>query len=52
MNEFGDEGAEYLANTLQTNRVSHILWSSTAFSPSLFNIDTNNNESWVQRNQK
>jgi hypothetical protein len=44
-NEIGDEGAECLANALQTNTVEELFYSSITRSPSSFNTDTHNVES-------
>jgi len=41
-NRIGDEGAQFLANALQTNTVRELLYSSITGSPSSFNTDTHN----------
>ncbi len=51
-NYIGDEVAQFLANVLQTNTVREPLHSSITRSPSSFNTDTDNVESWREQNRR
>jgi hypothetical protein len=44
-NEIGGEGAQFLANALQTNTVRELLYSSITHASSSLNTDTHNVES-------
>jgi hypothetical protein len=44
-NEIRPQGAQYLADALQSNTVSHVLSTSITYLPSSFNIDTYQAES-------
>jgi hypothetical protein len=48
-NAIGGEGVQFLANALQTNTVSELLYSSITRSPSSLNTDTHNVESWREQ---
>ncbi len=52
LNKIGDEGAEFLANALQTNTVRELFYSSITRSPSSFTTDTHNVESYIERNRR
>jgi len=50
--QLGKEGTKFLANALQTNTVRELLYSSITGSPSSFNTDTHNVESWMEGHQR
>lgn len=49
-NEIRYQGAQYLARALENNRVKHILYLYTVFSPCSFNLDAHNAESLRKHN--
>ncbi len=51
-NEIGDQGAQYLANALQTNTVTQLLYSFITYSQSSLNTDTHNLKSSNEQNRR